>query len=906
MAKKKIKSGRKKAPKNSLKDMSPELLLEQGRQCLQAGKARDALTYLKQAGKKDGFSETIRALIFDAYLLRTQQLQEKGLSLEAESMMQLAQDFMPSYEDMPPEILKTIVDKANTEQAVNIYASYLNHHASCPTCEMALADRIVESHQWELLESLPDTSRLKDHIDCIQQAAGQMDEGKWEDALESLQPVSRQSPFAPFRLFCRGMTAFLNNDEKTMQKAFSLIPDTFSLMPVITLMRQPLQSLPADLNAGDIAVLHQVWEGPILKEKYVAELFSNLKQKRFSQLPASIGQLAKIICPENQTAAEVFILKCIWRIFLHDRYPPRQTIDLVNNLLPRKIVDVLMANLQLQFAISPFAASGENIELLNQQFADPDQKAMAKSLILLKLVERVLNEPEWIDRDLEGIEDFHHLLGITHESLQSGNTELFLLDIADEALRLDPDNRDGYLQAARLPHRSRAAKTKMENLLQRMVKRFSDDPWPCLELAAVYYEKNAYRKAEAILAEAMKRAPHDRQVLERHVIALLTSIKINLNRRQYNPAWKDLERATEFSSPKTAPLIAEKKILLHILDRQQSLDEVLKQHMASFELSDQLIILAMLKADMQNPKLRLAVKTVRKLEPQLSAALKKISQLSSKQLLQLMLPWGRDYVPLITAGRLFDAAAIKKHSILSYLNPDDFSRILERIIEPELFPVIQKEIRKRLKTELTPNDRIRLEFYLIIIRHYLQDINEFDTIAHLVGKANGELKEELRRIARRFSDFFDFLDPLHAALARFDFENVDDIEEDIEDIEIDDDLFDDEPDDNPVAMWEELDFDKSEIEAHIDHFMDSFRPMATKLEELTMDSHPRELMQVIDSIEKFASELYEINNADAIAQKIRSFPDLAQRFDILKQLIDRYKLFRLSARAILFIYGNSS
>jgi hypothetical protein len=244
-------------------DMNPAQLVEQGQVYLNAGKARKAVSCFKQAGEKNGFSPMLQTLMFKACLARAGQLHAKDLRIEAESMMKLATNFMPSAEDITGKELQTCIAQAPLAQSIKIYSAWLSVHPPCPVCEIKLADRLVETRQWERMESLPQTCGLKANIERIQKAVSEMDRGEWENALTTLKPVPSQSPFAPLRLFCRGMTAFLANDDTRMQKAFSLIPPGFSLMPVIERMRQPLNVLLTGLEEQDTAILNCLWEEPL-------------------------------------------------------------------------------------------------------------------------------------------------------------------------------------------------------------------------------------------------------------------------------------------------------------------------------------------------------------------------------------------------------------------------------------------------------------------------------------------------------------------------------------------------------------------------------------------------------------------------------------------------------------------
>ncbi len=85
----------------------------------------------------------------------------------------------------------------------------------------------------------------------------------------------------------------------------------------------------------------------------------------------------------------------------------------------------------------------------------------------------------------------------------------------------------------------------MEAGLKRMMTAFPEDPYPCLELATLHHQKAAYRKAEQILLEAKRRAPHDDRVVDRHVLALLISSEKRLKKGKMQLAAQDPEGAQE-------------------------------------------------------------------------------------------------------------------------------------------------------------------------------------------------------------------------------------------------------------------------------------------------------------------------------------------------------------------------
>ena len=241
--KKKHKKAHKKNSDLNIKKVSLPQLINQGKQFLDAGRARDAVSSLKLAIKKGAPIDDINPLLFRAYLLRESQLRQKGMNVEADSIHCRAAAFMPAYDKLSDKDLLVFMKSASFENSINTYNKYIEANSRSSAIEQYLAGKFIIDCRWELLDNLDEKLPLKKDAAPVFRAAELMHSGEWESALDCLKPVSRLSPFAPARMFCLAMVSFYNEDDSGMQRALSMIPEEFPLYRVV----KKLKKNPADL-----------------------------------------------------------------------------------------------------------------------------------------------------------------------------------------------------------------------------------------------------------------------------------------------------------------------------------------------------------------------------------------------------------------------------------------------------------------------------------------------------------------------------------------------------------------------------------------------------------------------------------------------------------------------------------
>lgn len=207
--KKKHKKARNKKSCIDIKKVSLPQLINQGKQFLDAGKARDALSSLKLAIKKGAPPDDINPMLFKAYLLRESQLRQKGMNVEADSIHCQAATFMPTYDKLSDNDLITFMKGASFEDSISAYNGYIGENSPSNTIEQYLAGQFIIHRQWDMLDKLDDRVSLKKDAASVVQAADLMHIGDWESALAYLKPVSRTSSFAPARMFFHAKRSFL-------------------------------------------------------------------------------------------------------------------------------------------------------------------------------------------------------------------------------------------------------------------------------------------------------------------------------------------------------------------------------------------------------------------------------------------------------------------------------------------------------------------------------------------------------------------------------------------------------------------------------------------------------------------------------------------------------------------------
>lgn len=817
MGKKKKKGKKRKASKaksrqQQFQNLNRDQLLQKGSALIENENPRDAISVLRFAEKRHGKSDDISTLLARSYLMRSSELMEKGMPAEAGATIKRCRDYVKDFAVLSEADIENYVRLSPCQEALDVYKRYLAGNSGSLSIERLLANQLFSSGNWKAADTLNSELPLVRDSAAVREAVPLMNSGDWETALDKMRRLSSRSPFAPVRLFCRAMASFCNEKDEDALRALSMIPDQFPLRG----FRNDLKTVLSERNGSkekDTALSRVgfLWDGPVSFENMIRDILDAAKKGRMKKASGEIDKFAKAVCPADVSAAKAMILQIVSRIIVRERSDYGRFQALVRRTLPAADADLLLARMDLSAKDDPFENTGIYLSrFLKTDFPDPDDEKIAKALILLTKSMFLNNGVVPSEVDWDGVDKYGALMGIESRHLSD-----IIVDMSAEAVRLDPRNPKAYEFLAQLPRYSKNARKKVETALNVMLDEFPDDPFPCLELASLYYENHAFRKAEVVLGKAMKRAPHDNRVMEKRAISLLVSSDVNIRRGKFHLVEKDIDRAERLDVKKTALYIREKKILaklvqcdgtFNIADKGQlplfeqgvNLNRLLEDEIETLPLFEQLRLLSLLVLDIKGPKIQ-GAKTVSKfLDRVVREKIKLLKSLPSSEIVQLITPPGKEYKPVFANQNVLDLFLKKSKQLLSFIETDEIIPVYDRILKPDLHGIIKKDIRKRLKKTSKKKNRLLLKFYLVTLEHidYEKDDSEwFEGIINEAGE--GPLLEELRIMARRLAKHA--ISPLKDALEHFDFGILDfdpfgnpflDDDDDFDDDDFDDDDFD--------------------------------------------------------------------------------------------------------------------
>ncbi|MBL0716870.1 MAG: hypothetical protein JJV89_02365, partial [Desulfosarcina sp.] len=699
-------------------------LLSEGNQFLENKKPREALNCFKLALKKGGSADQVNSSIFRAYLLRESQLRTKGMIHEAEAIKKQARNYFPEIDKLSDNDITLYVSISSNKEAITAYNKYLAVHKFSPETERIFANRIFTGQHPDFLNTLNDASPLKRDADTAYQGILLMNDGLWEDALQVLRPISRSSPFAHIRLFCRAMVSFYSENDADMIKALSLIPDDFPLICIVKSLRS-LSGTGMEYDSGkeSLPLPQSLWDTPVNNERIIADFIQKFDLNKPDRTAKLIRTISDGLYPESPQLVRMLLIQLIWKKsqkdgLLYDSFYGDRFNSLAKKILTPEEDNRLNCKIDLLESTKPWISASEYIKTLKNEFPDDQDRKIAHSMVLIMAVYRIYNENIYLSSSRYSMEQYIDFLGIEAADLQ--NDEMILIDMAAKAVQLDPCNTKGYEILVQLQRTSRPAKAKVEKILNLVIKTLPDDPAPCLELATLLYEKNAYRKAETILKEAIKRAPHDNKVLERHALSFLISSEINFNRGKYHLVIDDIQKAAAVNCSKIAPFLAEKKIFFQIMDEPKKSDSIISSEIKDLVLSERLRILSILLLDLtarnkdfSKKALNQGLKKVTKI---FNKELNQINNLSSSDIVSLMAPLDRAYLALLPSVKISDIY-IKSWKYLSkHIKDTDIIIIFDYIFEEGTFGLMEKEIHKRSSKAIEPQRAI-MDFYLAVIKY---------------------------------------------------------------------------------------------------------------------------------------------------------------------------------------------
>ena len=779
MARKRSRRARKRERERKRQTrVRPQDLLGLGRQKLEAGNAREALDLLRQARHKDEGLEGLDLLFLEAYALRAGQLKAKGMEREAEVMRGLAEAHRASID---PSALNgsdfaRYLRGLDLPDAVRGYADALPVRGGLPGVERELADRLVAVRCWEALSALEAGHPLRQDAAHVREAIPAMDGGAWAEAGAALARISRRSPFAPWRIFCRAMACFCAEDDEGLRRAVSLLPEDFALSGVVAEWKRALD--PAEEEDGAVGadgVYALFWEGGGVSEGLGRKLVDAVRAGRFPEVERLIPPLSRALYPEDPEAACATLLQTLGIAARSEEMPLHNVLRLAKRLLPPEVARFVGAKIGLvthrpshdEWRVAP---AMDCLSLVGCEFTDARRQALARGRVL-----------EFLARSghaggacpyCVGPRTMDVVWGLIGE--RSEDASMVFADLMLASLKADPENRNGYSFLLGLLRGRRSAKPKVEQALIEMTNRFPEDAAPCLELATLYYSKNAYRKAEAVLEEAQRRAPHDEQVLDRHAIGYLKSADQNRNRGKRHLAERDYERAEALGRRRVAPVLTVKRLGMEVIDAGADASGEVERRLEGLPPVEQLRSLAVLIHDLEGVQ-RVEAGALKGLKGLLWRKEGLVARLTPAEAVSLMAPLEEGLELLFEDLQVAPALSSFWTPLLGRAGGEDLISLFDILLacEAEGRAAVRKEIDRRLSGARRAGRDPVLLFYLAAIR-YMEGLDTGSRrFREAIDRTDEAQRKGLREAATRIAEFAH--GPLQEALKRFDFSLLDSI-----------------------------------------------------------------------------------------------------------------------------------
>ena len=769
---------RKSRKRNTERRQVPaERLLEEARQSLNTGDPRKALELLRRLQHQDPKREGLPHWLFCACVQRARQLTQKGLPKEAAAMRNRARQHLAaiSVGELAEEDFVRCLRCLDGSEAVGVYAEYLACGPKLAAAERAIADHLVIDRGWEHLGLLAADHALRQDAVPVRRSLEAMDSGDWKDAAGLLEGVTRRSPFAPWRLFCKAMACFVAGDNRGLERAVDLLPEDFALGGTVAELRRHATG---GTRTGPGAVQEALGTGETAS---VAAWATRLRKalhhgSAAPEIARHLVSLANVVHPDDRLRARLDLMLITALATVGGPLSVRAFGEITRRILPAVRFDGAMAqaSLLMQQAApgglwDPTAAE-VYLDALPAAFPHAADQALARGCVLESLART--GTQSGVGRyplDPDCVEPLTALLGKPPE-----DGGVVLVDLMLASLDADPESVAAYRFLLELLRRyPMAAGTRLRAILEELAGRFPDDPDPWLELATLHYSRNAYRRAEAALGEALRRAPHDDRVLDLQAIGFLKSADQSRKSGRFSLAARDLERAANLRRPRLQPILRVKRLLLDVVQADADAAAAAAPHLEPLAPGSRLRTLAVAIHDLEENQ------HVKNVDPRMARALRqvlartaaRIERLDPDEALDLVADLPSDCRILYGSLRVAPILTPWWGAVMARLDGDRLIACFDTLLAGGRLGEVRSELERRLRSRRGTRGDPRLPFYLAVIRYQEGDDRDARSLAEIVEHADSAERQRLRAAATRLAPVVD--QPLRHALQQFDFEILD-------------------------------------------------------------------------------------------------------------------------------------
>ena len=768
---------KKRSPQQRL---PPERLLAQARQNLDAGNPRKALELLRGVPRQRGDSGELPLWLFCACVERARELARKGLDREAGAMRHRArqQQAAIAVQDLSEPDLVRYLRCLDGGEAASVYAEYLGTRPPLDTAARVVADRVVIDRCWEPLQRLPADHPLRRDAAPVERGVEAMDRGDWERAAGLLDGIPRRSPYAPWRTFCKAMASFTAGDDRGLERAVRLLPEGFALSGTVAELKR---CAGGGEVTGPAAVQQELGTDDALVAATAARLRQALQRGDEPQIVHHLVSLADVVYPENPLAARIDLLMIAARACFENSVPVSVFFEVAVQTVAEEYFTSIttQATLLLQHAapgeIWDPSAAVMYLDNLSVPFPCPDDQPLARGWVLESLARSGAEAGIHRDGlDADEARDVASLLGTPPQ-----DPGLVLVDLMLASLTADPQSTTGFHFLLDLLRRHPIADdARLHGTLHELTVRYPDAPEPWLELGTLHYARNAYRRAELALGEALRRAPYDDRILDLQAIGFLKSADQSRKRGRFSLAARDLARAVDLRRPRLEPILRVKRLLLELVragaeaGTEAGADAVAAPLLEPLAPAARLRTLAVAIHDLGENR------NVKNVDPRIASALRRvlaraagaIAHLDPDEALELVADLPADCRILYGSLRVAPVLTQWWRPVLARLDGDRLTACFDTLLACEGRKTVRDELERRLRGGRATDHDPLLRFYLAVIRYEEREDYDATRFLEVVERADAPGRRRLREAAKRLAPLVD--QPLRQALQQFDFESL--------------------------------------------------------------------------------------------------------------------------------------
>ena len=653
-----------------------------------------------------------------------------------------------------------------------VYAEHLAVRPPLPAAERAVADRLVIDRSWDGIEHLAADHPLRRDAEPVRRSLDAMDAGEWEGAARLLAGVARRSPFAPWRLFCKAMGCFAAADEHGLRRTVDLLPDDFALGGTVAELRR---SATGAGPGGPEAVGRALGTRTAPVAASAASMIQAIHAGAPHEIERRLVSLADAVYPEDPVLARIDLVMIACVATTQDALSMAALGRMIGGIVPLDRLEFVMAQSgllmqELDGDLWEPDCAQDYLELLPVAFPRLADQAMARSCVLESLARAGVGAgigPHLLDP--EAVESLTVLLGTRPE-----DPATMLVDLMMASLAADPESPTAYRFLLDLLRRPSVGSTgRVRGILEELAKSHPDDPDPWLEMVTLDYSRNAYRRAEAALAEARRRAPYDERILDLQAAGFLKSADQSCKRGRFELAERDLERAANLRRRRLEPILGVKRLVLDVVRAGRNVAAAAAPHLRALPPAERLRTLAVAIHDLaQNSN-------VSNVDPAMASALRRvlardaraIKKLAPDEALGLIADLPSDYRVLYGSLRIAPVLTDWWGAVMARLEGDRLLASFDTLIACGGEKAVRAELYRRMPGNRAIRRDSLLQFYLAVVR-YLEGADRHSLLfAEVLDDAEPGEQQRMRAAASRLAPVVG--GPLRLALQRFDFDILD-------------------------------------------------------------------------------------------------------------------------------------